>query len=54
MGSEAAKKDADGAKSKSAEENTQDKFKYRLVGVLIHSGSADAGHYYSYIKERNP
>jgi ubiquitin carboxyl-terminal hydrolase 9/24 len=24
-----------------------------LVGVLVHSGSADAGHYYSYIKERN-
>ena len=30
-----------------------DKFEYQLVGVLIHSGSADAGHYYSYIKERN-
>lgn len=24
-----------------------------MVGVLIHSGSADAGHYYSFIKERN-
>ena len=31
-----------------------DKYEYQLVGVLIHSGSADAGHYYSYIKERNP
>ena len=25
---------------------------YALVGVLVHSGSANAGHYYSYIKER--
>lgn len=30
-----------------------DKYEYELVGVLIHSGSADAGHYYSFIKERN-
>ena len=36
------------------EETSIDSLKYRLVGVLIHSGSADAGHYYSYIKERNP
>ena len=26
---------------------------YRLVGVLVHSGSANSGHYYSYIKERS-
>lgn len=26
---------------------------YDLVGVLVHSGGADAGHYYSFIKERN-
>ncbi|TRY69996.1 hypothetical protein TCAL_02811 [Tigriopus californicus] len=25
---------------------------YRLVGVLVHSGQASAGHYYSFIKER--
>jgi len=25
---------------------------YQLVGVLVHSGSANSGHYYSYIKER--
>ncbi|GFW12475.1 ubiquitin carboxyl-terminal hydrolase 24 [Trichonephila clavipes] len=25
---------------------------YELVGVLVHSGQANAGHYYSYIKER--
>jgi len=26
---------------------------YELVGVLVHSGSANSGHYYSYIKERD-
>lgn len=24
--------------------------KYRLSGVLVHSGSAESGHYYSFIK----
>lgn len=24
-------------------------YKYRLVGVLVHSGMADAGHYYSFV-----
>lgn len=26
---------------------------YRLVGVIVHSGRAEAGHYYSFIKVRN-
>ena len=25
---------------------------YELVGVIVHSGQANAGHYYSFIKER--
>ena len=25
---------------------------YELVGVVVHTGQASAGHYYSYIKER--
>jgi hypothetical protein len=29
-------------------------YEYELVGVLVHSGSADAGHYYSFIKDRQP
>ena len=29
-----------------------DFYDYELVGVLVHSGTADAGHYYSYIKDR--
>ncbi len=28
-------------------------YEYQLVGVLVHSGSADAGHYYSFIKDRS-
>jgi ubiquitin C-terminal hydrolase len=27
-------------------------YEYELVGVLVHSGDAEGGHYYSYIKER--
>lgn len=27
--------------------------KYTLVGVVVHKGSADAGHYYSFIQDRN-
>ena len=30
----------------------EDKYDYELVGVVVHSGSADGGHYYSIIKER--
>ncbi|KAF9195866.1 hypothetical protein BGZ50_003127 [Haplosporangium sp. Z 11] len=36
-----------------AKENTA-AFQYNLVGVLVHTGTADSGHYYSYIKDRNP
>ncbi|KAG0045590.1 hypothetical protein BGZ83_009224 [Gryganskiella cystojenkinii] len=28
-------------------------FQYDLVGVLVHTGTADSGHYYSYIKDRS-
>ena len=28
-------------------------YKYELVGILVHSGHADSGHYYSFIKERS-
>ena len=27
-------------------------YEYRLMGVLVHSGGADAGHYYSYVRDR--
>ncbi|KAG2385608.1 hypothetical protein C9374_003423 [Naegleria lovaniensis] len=29
-----------------------DYYQYKLVGVLVHSGSADSGHYYSFIMNR--
>ncbi|XP_044752373.1 probable ubiquitin carboxyl-terminal hydrolase FAF-X [Coccinella septempunctata] len=28
--------------------------KYRLSGIVVHSGQASGGHYYSYIRHRNP
>lgn len=28
-------------------------YEYELVGVIIHSGTADSGHYYSFIKDRS-
>lgn len=27
-------------------------YEYELVGVLVHSGGAQGGHYYSFIRER--
>jgi len=29
-------------------------YHYRLVGILVHSGTTESGHYYSYIRERGP
>ncbi|KAN0015309.1 hypothetical protein ACTFIU_008036 [Dictyostelium citrinum] len=29
-------------------------YQYELAGILVHTGTADSGHYYSYIKEREP
>jgi ubiquitin carboxyl-terminal hydrolase 34 len=31
------------------EQHTPDYYEYKLVGVVVHIGSADFGHYYSYI-----
>jgi ubiquitin C-terminal hydrolase len=27
-------------------------YQYELVGIVVHMGTAEAGHYYSYIKEQ--
>jgi hypothetical protein len=35
-------------------EHPPEYYHYRLVGVVVHSGTAFAGHYYSYIREREP
>jgi ubiquitin C-terminal hydrolase len=32
---------------------TEDDYTYDLKGILVHTGTADAGHYYSFIKERD-
>lgn len=42
------------AVSESVPEYPPSYYDYELVGVVVHIGSADAGHYYSYIKERVP
>uniref|UniRef100_A0A2I3FXJ4 ubiquitinyl hydrolase 1 n=1 Tax=Nomascus leucogenys TaxID=61853 RepID=A0A2I3FXJ4_NOMLE len=39
--------------SEQSESETAGSTKYRLVGVLVHSGQASGGHYYSYIIQRN-
>ena len=36
-----------------SEQKPSSYYEYDLVGVLVHSGTADAGHYYSFIKDRN-
>lgn len=40
-------------KKRKQTKESEDKYEYQLTGVLVHSGGADAGHYYSFIKERN-
>ncbi|CAG8541215.1 3475_t:CDS:10 [Ambispora gerdemannii] len=37
-----------------SDDTNKSQFEYQLVGVLVHTGSADSGHYYSFIKERKP
>lgn len=41
----------DGIFGSEAPVNEQD-YVYKLVGVLVHSGCAEGGHYYSYINDR--
>ncbi|XP_037912392.1 ubiquitin carboxyl-terminal hydrolase puf isoform X3 [Hermetia illucens] len=35
------------------EDEFSEYYEYDLVGVTVHTGTADGGHYYSFIKERN-
>jgi len=36
----------------SAEQNDSDGCQYELIGVTVHTGTADGGHYYSFIRDR--
>lgn len=36
-------------KQKQEEEN----YEYELIGVTVHTGTADGGHYYSFIRDRS-
>ena len=40
-------------KNKEEEIKEEDYYNYQLVGILVHRGVADSGHYYSFIKLRN-
>jgi len=41
-------------KNKNSGENTidDDNYEYELIGVTVHTGTADGGHYYSFIRDR--
>ncbi|KNC49653.1 ubiquitin carboxyl-terminal hydrolase 34 [Thecamonas trahens ATCC 50062] len=43
---------ASGASGTDGIERPDDYYEYRLQGILVHSGTADMGHYYSYIRDR--
>jgi hypothetical protein len=45
--------DSDADETEETVTNGSKKLEYRLVGVVVHSGTAFAGHYYSYIRERS-
>lgn len=34
------------------EDPDDDQYEYDLIGVTVHTGTADGGHYYSFIKDR--
>ena len=47
-------KDAEELKGKELSAEERHRYEYTLVGVVVHSGTADSGHYYSFIKDRYP
>eukprot|EP00124_Ichthyophonus_hoferi_P001426 Ihof_evm2s74 gene=Ihof_evmTU2s74 len=50
-----AKKEAEANGAECMEEMRDSSYyQYSLYGVLVHTGTADSGHYYSFIKEREP
>jgi len=43
----------DGLSPEEAGLKPKEYYRYSLAGVLVHSGTADAGHYYTYVKRRD-
>ena len=45
--------DVDGEKEEEEEEREEKEgYEYELIGVTVHTGTADGGHYYSFIRDR--
>lgn len=49
---EIAENSTDGEAEEEIKSETTRSTKYRLVGILVHSGQASGGHYYSYVLQR--
>ncbi|XP_077522253.1 ubiquitinyl hydrolase 1 puf isoform X2 [Amblyomma americanum] len=50
-----ARQDNNGEVKAEAQEEDAGSYEYDLIGVTVHTGTADGGHYYSFIRERqNP
>lgn len=48
---ESSKKE-DGDEEKEEEKEEMEHYQYELIGVTVHTGNADGGHYYSFIRDR--
>lgn len=40
------------ADDKEQQQQLEEQYEYDLIGVTVHTGTADGGHYYSFIKDR--
>jgi ubiquitin carboxyl-terminal hydrolase 34 len=43
-----------GLEAKEDEVVHPEEFSYELIGIVVHTGTADSGHYYSYCRQRKP
>lgn len=44
--------DIDDVGRRTTNEQKEDGYEYELIGVTVHTGTADGGHYYSFIRDR--
>jgi ubiquitin C-terminal hydrolase len=47
-----ARREAENAEA--VELHPKEYYEYELCGIVVHTGTAECGHYYSFIKERGP